>query len=123
LRLVEWAWGDWEGRSIDALLADPASGYVPFERWGWERRPPGGESPADGWRRVAPLLAGIAAAGRPTVIVAHRGLMRVILARAWGWAFEGPEPFAIKRGRLLPLALDAAGRPRAPEPPERLVER
>jgi probable phosphoglycerate mutase len=122
-RLVEIDWGGWEGLRPADLLADPGSGFVPMERWGWARRPPGGESPADAWARVAPLLAEVAAAARPTVIVAHRGLIRVILARAHGWDFDRPEPFAIKRARLSPLRLDADGAPRDPGPPVRLAPR
>lgn len=99
--LEELHYGDWEGRSIDALLADPASGYVPMTEWGWDRRPPGGESPADAWSRIRPVLERLT---RPTVIVTHKGVMRVILARAHGWDFDGPEPFGIKRARLYPLS-------------------
>jgi probable phosphoglycerate mutase len=122
-RLTELDWGAWEGRRGEDLLADPASGYAHVEAWGWTRRPPGGESPADAWTRVAPLLAEIAVAGRPAAIVAHRGLMRVILAKAWGWDFDSPEPFRIKRGRLMPLLLDAEGRPSAPGAPLPLAPR
>jgi probable phosphoglycerate mutase len=122
-RLVEIDWGRWEGLRPADLLADPASGFTPMERWGWTRRPPGGESPADAWTRVRPLLAEIAAAAAPTVIVAHRGLIRVILARAHGWDFDRPEPFAIKRARLSPLRLDPEGVPRDPGPTVRLAAR
>ncbi|CAO3438613.1 histidine phosphatase family protein [Azospirillum endophyticum] len=46
-RLIEMDWGTWEGlRGLD-LRADPASGYRDLEHWGWDFRPPGGESPAD----------------------------------------------------------------------------
>ncbi|CAO3410957.1 histidine phosphatase family protein [Azospirillum largimobile] len=46
-RLIEMDWGAWEGlRGLD-LRADPASGYRDIEEWGWDFRPPGGESPAD----------------------------------------------------------------------------
>jgi probable phosphoglycerate mutase len=123
-RLVELDFGAWEGAQAAALLADPASGFTPMERWGWTRRPPGGgESPADGWARVAPLLAEIAAEARPTVLVCHRGLMRAILARAWGWDYDRPEPFAIKRGRLMAVTLGPDGAPRDPAPPVRLIPR
>jgi probable phosphoglycerate mutase len=122
-RLIELDWGAWEGGLRDALIADPESGYRHVEEWGWDMRPPGGESPRDAHDRVAPLLAEIAAQGRRTVIVAHRGLMRVILAAAFGWNFDSPEPFRIRRARLHPLALDPEGRPCAPEPPIALVPR
>jgi probable phosphoglycerate mutase len=122
-RLVELSFGDWEGRIAAELLADPESGFTAMDRWGWTRRPPGGESPADAFARVAPLLAEIAADGRPAALVCHRGLIRAILARAWGWDYDRPEPFAIKRGRLLPLSLGPDGAPCDPAPPERLIAR
>ncbi|MEM1385000.1 MAG: histidine phosphatase family protein, partial [Pseudomonadota bacterium] len=78
-RLVEISWGDWEGCLGEDLLADPVSDYVPIEQWGWSRRPPNGESPADAWARIAPVLAEIAEAS-PTLLIIHRAIMRVILA-------------------------------------------
>ncbi len=95
--LTEMNWGDWEGlRGVD-LIRDPKSGYRHIEDWGWDYRPPNGESPAEVWRRLQPWLSGLQ---RDTVAVCHIGIMRVILARAWGWNFEGPAPFKIKRNRL-----------------------
>jgi probable phosphoglycerate mutase len=126
-RLTELDWGAWEGRRRVDLAADPATGYRDVETWGWDHAPPGGESPAAAWARVAPALAEIAAApgadDRPTVIVAHRGLIRVILARAWVWGFDRPEPFAIKRGRINVVALGPDGAPRQPLPHARLAPR
>ncbi|KAA0573185.1 histidine phosphatase family protein [Azospirillum sp. Sh1] len=65
-RLIEMDWGAWEGRRGHDLRADPASGYRDLEHWGWDFRPPGGESPADvrdrliGWlkERQSPLPPG-----------------------------------------------------------------
>ena len=122
-RLIELEWGEWEGRHGADLLADPDSGFRPVEDWGWDRRPPGGESPGDAWARVQPALAEIAATGAPTVLVIHRGLIRVILAKAWGWNFDRPEPFRIKKGKLCPLVLDEDGSPRDPAPILPLVPR
>ena len=62
-RLIEMDWGAWEGRRGHDLRADPASGYRDLEHWGWDFRPPGGESPADvrdrliGWLK-SPLPPG-----------------------------------------------------------------
>jgi probable phosphoglycerate mutase len=120
-RLVELSWGDWEGKRGKDLLADPESGYVHVEHWTWHRRAPGGESPWDVWERIRPVLAEIAADATPALIIAHRGLMRVVLARAWGWNYDSPEPFKIKRGRLYPLTLMPDGTPTAPQEPTRLV--
>lgn len=114
-RLAEMSWGDWEGLLAADLIADPASGYVHVEAWGWHRRPPGGESPWEVWQRIRPALAELAAQGRPAVVISHRAAMRAILARAWGWDYDRPEPFRIRRARLYPLTLDADGTPGAPE--------
>ena len=119
-RLIEMSFGEWEGLHGAYLLADPTSGYVNVEDWGWHRRPPGGESPWDVWQRVRPALAEIAAGAAPALLITHRALMRVILARAWDWNYDSPEPFRIKRGRLYPLTLLADGTPTAPEEPARL---
>jgi probable phosphoglycerate mutase len=119
-RLIEISFGDWEGLHGADLLADPNSGYVNVEDWGWHRRPPGGESPCDVWKRVRPVLIEIAAKAEPALLIAHRALMRVILARAWDWNYDRPEPFKIKRGRIYPLTLMSDGTPTAPEEPDRL---
>ena len=117
-RLVELSWGAWEGRCVDELEADPASGFRPTGDLGPDERPPGGESAADAWERVRPALARIAAEG-PAVVVTHKALMRVILRRARG----GKGEVEIRRGRLYGLTLDPDGEPVATEPPTRLVPR
>ena len=121
--LIELSWGAWEGRSGADLLADPGSGYDHVETWGWDKAPPGGESPRDAWARIAPALANLAADGRPALLVVHRGVMRVILARAWDWHFDRPEPFRIKRERIYPVELDADGVPTGHGPEICLQER
>ena len=55
-RLIEMDWGAWEGRRGHDLRADPASGYRDLEHWGWDFRPPGGESPADVRERLTGWL-------------------------------------------------------------------
>lgn len=111
--LTEMHWGEWEGQHGRALLADPGSGYRHIEDWGWHYRPPGGETPAELAARLAPWLAGLQ---RDAVAVCHIGVMRVLLARAHGWGFDGPCPFAIKRNRLYLLTLDGDRLSAAPEP-------
>ena len=95
--LIEMNWGDWEGLIGHDLRADPASGYRDLEYWGWDFRPPNGETPADLWDRVAPWLSSLTT---DTVAVCHIGTMRIIMARAYGWDFLGTPPFQIKRNRL-----------------------
>ncbi|MEO0361985.1 MAG: histidine phosphatase family protein [Pseudomonadota bacterium] len=121
--LIELSWGDWEGRRGEDLLADPTSGYEHVEHWGWDKAPPGGgESPAAALARIGPALAALAADGRRTLVVTHRGVMRVILAKAWGWDFDRPEPFRIKRERIYPVTLAADGTPVAAGDPARMFE-
>ncbi|WP_170362478.1 histidine phosphatase family protein [Ruegeria arenilitoris] len=95
--LTEMNWGDWEGLHGVDLIADPDSGYRHIEDWSWDFRPPNGESPAEVWARLHPWLNALSG---DTVAVCHIGIMRVILARAWGWDFNGPAPFKIKRNRM-----------------------
>jgi probable phosphoglycerate mutase len=96
--LIEMDWGRWEGqRGID-LLEDGNSGYRHIEEWGWDYQPPGGETPRSVWERVEPWLRSVKG---PAVVVSHIGIMRVLLARATGWDFEGEPPFKkVKRDRL-----------------------
>lgn len=121
-RLAEMDFGAWEGASGAALLADPASGYRGVEAWGWDFRPPGGESPREVAGRALALLAELAG-GPPVLLVTHRGVMRALLALATGWDYAGPEPFRIRRGAVHPVTLDAGGRPVAALAPVRLVVR
>ena len=119
--LIELSWGAWEGRRGADLIDDPTSGYKHVEDWGWDMAPPGGgESPAAAWSRIARALARIAEDGRPALLVVHRGVMRVIMAKAWGWNFDSEEPFRIKRERIYPITLDASGAPIAHGPETRM---
>ena len=120
-RLKEIAWGDWEGRRAEDLLADPSSGFVPTGDMDWRHRPPGGESMADAWARLQPALAEIAAEG-PALLVVHKAVMRVILGFAHNWKVSGGD-IQIKRGRIYPLTLRLSGMPTKPEEPVRLLAR
>ena len=114
--LVEQDWGAWEGRLSAELMVQPASGFVPTHRLGWHDRPPGGESQADVWARLAPALARLAGEGRPVVLVLHKGVMRVLLARA-GAPRDDDGGVAIRRRRLYPLRIARDGEPSEPGTP------
>lgn len=115
--LTEMNWGDWEGQRGVDLIAIPDSGYRHIEEWGWDYRPPNGESPAELWARIAPWMDGLTG---DNLAVCHIGIMRVILAKAWGWNFAGPAPFKIKRNRLFVIELNPM---RAQPEPVRLLAR
>lgn len=101
--ITEMDWGDWEGRKGVELKADPESGFRDIEDWGWDYRPPNGESPRDVWARIEPWLMGLS---RDSLAVCHIGIMRMVLAKAHGWDFDGPAPFAVKRNRLFVLEIE-----------------
>jgi probable phosphoglycerate mutase len=98
--LLEMNWGDWEGAHGAELAATPGSGFRHIEDWGWHYSPPGGETPAALRARLTPWIASLQT---DTVAVCHIGIMRVLLAMATGWDFEGPAPFQVKRNRLFLL--------------------
>jgi probable phosphoglycerate mutase len=95
------------------------------EATGLDFKPPGGESPRDVQARLQPLLAEIAAAGRPVGAVTHKGVIRAMLALATGWDMRGAAPFHLdwraahlfeldREGRPAPLRLNLALERRAP---------
>lgn len=111
--LIEMDWGDWEGQQGEALLSQPDTDYRHIENWGWAYRPPNGESPQDVLQRLVPWADGLR---QDTVAVCHIGIMRVLLARAYDWNFEGAAPFRIKRDRLFVLTLESGRWKPDPEP-------
>ena len=117
--LIEMNWGAWEGMEGRNLRDDPASGFRDIENWGWDYRPPGGESPEDLRARLVPWAESLR---QDTVAVCHIGVMRVLLAIAAGWDFSGPAPFRIKRDRLYIISPDPDGW-RSEQDPVRLAER
>jgi probable phosphoglycerate mutase len=117
--LTEMNWGDWEGLHGRNLEADPKSGFRHIEDWGWQYRAPQGESPAEVWARLQPWLNRL---NKDAVAVCHIGIMRVLLARAHGWNFDGPAPFRVKRNRLFILHIDGETLHAEPEP-VRLIPR
>lgn len=116
--LVEMDWGRFEGRRGVDLLEDGSSGYRHIEEWGWDFQPPGGETPRSVWQRVEPWLASVRGSA---VVVSHIGVMRVLLARATGWNFEGPPPFRVKRDRLYGLQVHDDGTLSYDDDPVRLT--
>ena len=117
--LIEMDWGGWEGQRGVDLLADPNSGYRHIEEWGWDFQPPGGETPRRVWERVRPWLGSL---NGPAVVVSHIGIMRVLLARATGWNFDGPAPFRVKRDRLYRIDVHDDGTLSYDSEPVRLIE-
>src|SRR5919201_6450575 len=79
-RLAEMSWGAWEGRVLADLRAELGEAMRENEARGWDFRPDGGESPREVAARARAWLAEVAAHGRPTLAVTHRGVIRAIFA-------------------------------------------
>lgn len=109
--LLEMDWGEWEGRRSVDIAAEPNSRFRHLDEWGWDYRPPGGESPSDVRARAEPWVLSLQG---DTVAVCHIGVMRTLLAIAHGWNFEGMPPFVIKRNRLYLLQVSDAIEPGDP---------
>jgi broad specificity phosphatase PhoE len=109
-RLTEMSWGEWEGYTLAELRASYAD-IDELEAQGLDFRTPGGESPRDVQARVAPLLAEIAAAGQPTAIVTHKGVIRAVFALATGWDMLGKPPHRLSWTAAHLFRLDREGRP------------
>jgi len=109
--LVEMSWGEWEGESDVTLRPRYGLAYDRPEMAGIDFAPPGGETPRQVQQRLAPWLRGIGQTRTPTVAVAHKGVIRAVLALATGWDFQGKPPVRLdwKRGHLFHV--DAAGKP------------
>jgi broad specificity phosphatase PhoE len=107
-RLMEMDFGDWEGKALADLRAEPGAEAEARERLGLDFSAPGGETPRQVQARLQPLLEEIAAAGLPTVIVTHKAVLRALLSLATGWAMLGKPPVKPDSAHLF--RLDAQGR-------------
>lgn len=90
--LREMSFGDWEGWTLDNLRAHFGADMQGNEARGLDLVPPGGESPRQVMDRLRPWLATLAADGRDTVAVSHKGVIRVVLAMATGWDMTNRQP-------------------------------
>jgi probable phosphoglycerate mutase len=109
-RLIEMSWGEWEGCTLAELRVNFAD-IDELEAQGLDFRTPGGESPRDVQDRVRPLLAEIAAAGRPTAAVVHKGVIRPIFALATGWDMLGKPPYRLSWSAAHVFRLAPDGHP------------
>jgi probable phosphoglycerate mutase len=62
--------------------------------------------------RLQPWLTRLGAAGRPTVAVTHKGVIRALLGLATGWDFLGKPPARLDWAAAHLFAVDPTGRPR-----------
>lgn len=108
-RLAEMDWGEWEGRRLDDLRRELGRAMAANEARGFDFRPEGGESPRDLLGRLLPWLAELGAAGRPTLAVTHKGVIRALLAEAAGWDMTGKPPVRLDWSSAHVFAVDRRG--------------
>jgi probable phosphoglycerate mutase len=76
-RLVEIAFGEWEGLTYTQVMARDRDVVARRESQKWEFQPPGGESYKQLAVRIGDWYRGI---GRDTVVAAHGGTARALIA-------------------------------------------
>lgn len=91
-RLVEMDWSEWEGMTLPDLRARLGNLMTAWEADGLDFQAPGGESPRAVQARLRPFLAERAAAGRNTVVVCHKGVIRALYAMAVSWDMTDKAP-------------------------------
>lgn len=74
-RLIELDFGRWSGLTQDEIVALDPEIYAARRANRWSTPPPGGETDAAAMARIAPVLQAL---DRPTVLVIHGGLNRVL---------------------------------------------
>lgn len=110
-RLAEAGWGEWEGERLAELRERFGPAMTDLEARGLDFRPPGGESPREVQDRLKPWLAEVASAGRPTLAVAHKGVIRALYALAEGWDMRGKPPGKLNFGCAFVFELAGDGTP------------
>lgn len=110
-RLIEMSWGQWEGRRLEELRTELGDAMTQNEARGFDFRPTQGESPREVLARVDSWLVEVARAAVPTLAVCHRGVIRVVFARAMGWDMLGKPPARLDWNALQVFRLDGAGMP------------
>ena len=110
-RIIEMSWGAWEGRRLTELRAELTDSMRENEDRGWDFRPTDGESPREVRARVGGWLAQLVQFGQPAFAVTHRGVIRVVLAQAYGWDMLGRPPVKLDWNAGHLFTLDAEAQP------------
>ena len=102
--LTEMCWGDWEGKNLAELRARLGDEMRHNEAQGLDFRPPNGESPRDIQRRLVPWLENL---NQSTIVVAHRGIIRALYARASNWDMRSKPPHRMDKFAAHLFVVDA----------------
>lgn len=82
-RLIEADWGDWEGMALTDIRRSLGRDIPGIDYPNIEFCPPGGESGRSVQDRLKSWLVELAAIGKPTVAVTHKGIVQAALALAF----------------------------------------
>lgn len=109
--LQELHFGEWEGRSVAALMETHAQELGQFWADPYAFTPPGGEPVAGFEARVLRALARLQQryVGEHLLLVTHGGVMRLLLARARGLPREQLLQVEVGHGALVRVVLDDDG--------------
>ncbi len=110
-RLVEMNWSEWEGMTLPDLRSRLGNLMTAWEADGLDFRAPDGESPREVQARLRPFLAERAAAGRDTVVVCHKGVIRALYAMAVSWDMTDKAPEKLHDDCTHLFALTSDGTP------------
>ncbi len=108
-RLIEMSFGEYEGRTLEELRADPDMGMAENEDRGLDFLPPGGESPRMVQQRLRPFLAELGQSGGSHIGVAHKAVIRAIFAAAHGWNMLGRPPVKLRWEQAHLFQVDEQG--------------
>jgi broad specificity phosphatase PhoE len=109
--LIEMDWGQYEGRTVAELRTQYGEAFTTEEARGLDFQPPQGESPRQVQQRLLPWLRSLAEAGVDCGAVTHKGVIRAVLAAAYGWPMIGKPPVRLDWTCLHEFRIAANGRP------------
>ena len=111
-RLIEMAWGEWEGKRLKDLRPTQGAEIAANEAKGLDFLPPGGESPRDVQVRLRPLLSEVRT---PTIFVTHKGVLRALYALAVDWDMSRDPPQELRNARAHSFSIAPDGTPSVDE--------
>ncbi len=109
--LTEMDWGAYEGRTLAELNTQYGEAFAVNEQRGLDFQPPGGESPRQVQERLRPWLQRLGAGTVDVGAITHKGVIRAILAQAYGWPMIGKPPVKVNWSCLHEFGITADGRP------------
>ena len=93
--LIEMSWGDWEGKTLDALRKQNASEMAANEALGLDMRPPAGESPREVRERVHQWVMSLSPQEYIGAIT-HKGVIRASISLATGWDMKSKHSINVR---------------------------